>query len=296
MLKNCVKSTHPFGVFLAVLLIITSVVMSGCGSGGPGDLQNIVRGIVLDSASSDAPVAGASVTIGGKSGTTAADGSFSVSGASLGSSTASVTTTGQTPQTIAFEPSVGPGTLDGLVLTLNIGQIRGRVTLANQPVVNAVVTETGSGFFVTTNADGRFLLPNILPGATSIVVVAQSASATRNVTVVNGLNDVGTIALAEDTNPDPPGPPAGTLIGKITLSDQASATAGAGTTVFLLRNGVQIDQALTNPNAEFGFYALPGAGYSLLVRKNAYKDASSDVFAITDPSTTLRKDLTLDPN
>jgi hypothetical protein len=182
-----------------------------------------------------------------------------------------------------------------LVLTLNIGQIRGRVTLAGQPVANAIVTETVTGFPVQQMRTVAFcwrayrrdrhrsswLLPQL-----------RDKGCHR----VNGLNDLGTIALNADTNPNPPGPPAGTLIGKITLSDQASGTAGAGTTVFLLQNGVQIDQALTNANAEFGFYALPGAGYSILVRKNAYQDATSDVFAITDPSTPLRKDLTLDPN
>jgi hypothetical protein len=127
-------------------------------------------------------------------------------------------------------------------------------------------------------------------------VVAGGSSKTVNVTVVNGLNDIGDIVLENDPNPNPPPPPPGTLIGKITLANQSSPTAGADTLVFLLRNGVQIDQALTNPNAEFSFYALPGAGYSLLVRKNAYQDKTSSLFEITNPAVPLRIDLTLDPN
>jgi hypothetical protein len=169
------------------------------------------------------------------------------------------------------------------------------VTLANQPVEGARITDLGTGFEVFTNADGSFLLESIPAGATSVVAVAPTASKTVTVTVVNGLNDIGTIVLEADTNTNPPGPPGGTLIGKITLSDQASPTAGAGTTVFLLRNGVQIDQALTNSNGEYGFYALPGGGYSVLVRKNAYQDEQSDVFDITNPAVPVRRDLTLDP-
>jgi hypothetical protein len=271
----------------------------GCGSGGGGGgpLQNEVRGIVRDSANSDLPVGGATVTIGGASATTlASDGSFVIRGASLGSSTATVTVPGQPAQTIAFEPPVGPGTLEGVILTLNIGQIRGRVLLANLPVDDALVTETGTAFPYRTNADGRFLIENVPAGATTVVAVAGGSSKTVNVTVVNGLNDIGNIVLENDPSPNPPGPPPGTLIGKITLADQASPTAGAGTVVFLLRNGIQIEQALTNPNAEFSFYALPGAGYSVLVRKNAYQDKASGVFEITNPAVPLRIDLTLDPN
>ncbi|MES2463079.1 MAG: hypothetical protein V4671_21040, partial [Armatimonadota bacterium] len=284
------------GVFFAFLLLTAGALSGGCGSGGDnGGLQNIVRGIVRDSANGDNPVGGATVTIGGKTGTTATtDGSFTITGASLGSTTAVVTVPGQAAQTIAFEPAVGPGTLDGLILTLNIGQIRGKVTLANQPVDGARVTDLTTGFEVFTKEDGTFLLESIPAGATSVIASVTTAAKTVPVTVVNGLTDIGTIVLEEDTNTNPPGPPSGTLVGKITLSDQTSATAGAGTLVFLQRNGVQVDQAVTDANAEFRFYALPGTGYSLLVRKNAYQDEQSDVFDITNPAVPLRKDLTLD--
>jgi hypothetical protein len=299
VLRTGSNTTRALGVLIAFILLVAGTLSGGCGSGGDGGggLQNEVRGIVRDSANNDAPVSGATVTIGGKSATTTApDGSFVIRGASLGSSTATVTAPGQPAQTIAFEPPVGPNTLDGLILTLNIGQIRGRVVLANQPVEDALVTEIGTAFPVATKADGTFLLESIPAGATSVVAVAGGAAKTVNVNVVNGLNDIGDIVLENDPNTDPPGAPAGTIIGKITLTDQTSPTAGAGTLVFLLRNGVQIDQALTNPNAEFQFYAVPGGGYSLLVRKNAYADKQSEVFEVTNPAVPLRKDLTLDLN
>jgi hypothetical protein len=291
------KVTRFSGVLAALFLLCAVFLAGGCGSGGGGtDLQNQVSGLVRDSANSDNPVANATVTIGGKTATTATDGSFTIQGASLGSTTAVVTAPSQAAQTIGFDTPVTAGSVSGLILTLNIGQIRGKVLLAGQPVENALVTESGTGFQIATKADGTFLIESIPPGATSIVVVAPTASATKDVTVVNGLTDVGNIVLEADANPNPPGPPGGTLIGKITLSDQTSATAGAGTTVFLLKNGVQVDQALTNSNAEYGFYALPGDGYSVLVRKNTYQDKQSDVFSITDPATPVRKDLTLDPS
>ena len=106
---------------------------------------------------------------------------------------------------------------------------------------------------------------------------------------------MGNLVLAADTNTTPPGPPAATLVGKITLSDQPTAGASAGTSVFLLQNGVQIDQKVADASGNYSFYALPGTGYSVLARKNTYGDAVSDVFAITNTAASVSKDLTLNP-
>ncbi len=296
MLRTSFYTTRILSVAMALLLLTAGLMMGGCGSSGPGPgVENTVSGLVRDSANRDAAVPGATVVIGGASATTAADGTFVIQKASLGATTATVTAPGQGAQTLGFQPAVGIGTLNGLILTLNIGQIRGKVLLANQPVAGAIVTEENTGFSVTTNSDGTFLLDSIPAGATSIIAVAPTATATKILTVVNGLNDVGNIALVVDTNTNPPGPPAATLVGKITLSDQPTAGAAAGTAIFLLQNGVQIDQKVADSSGNYSFYALPGSGYSVLARKNAYGDAASDVFAITNTAISVSKDLTLSP-
>ena len=296
MLRTGFLTTRLLSIAAAFLLLTIGLITGGCGSSGNNiGLENTVSGLVRDSAAGDAVVAGATVVIGGASATTAADGTFTIRKASLGSTTATVTAPGQAAQTIGFQPAVGVGTLNGLILTLNIGQIRGKVLLANQPVSGALVTEEGTGFSVTTASDGTFLLESIPAGATSISAVAPTATATKTLTVVNGLNDVGNIVLVVDTNTNPPGPPAATLLGKITLSDQPTAGAAAGTNVFLLQNGVQIDQKVADSSGNYSFYALPGSGYSVLARKNAYGDAVSDVFAITNTAASVSKDLTLSP-
>ncbi|MBC8103567.1 MAG: hypothetical protein H7Z41_13395 [Cytophagales bacterium] len=299
MLKqNCLVRVRWLSALSVVLTVLLGLLPSGCGGGGGGggELPTVVRGTVRDSARSDQPVGGATVTIGGVTATTnAADGSFEIRGAALGTTLAVVTAPAQAPQTLAFAEPVDFGARDDLILTLNIGQIRGRVVLGGQPVAGAQVTELTTGFSIPTSQDGRFLLESIPPGASTVFAIAATASVSRQIPVVNGVNEAGDLVLVDETDTNPPPAPPATLIGKITLSDQPSAAA-AGTAVLLLRGGIQIEDTVTDAAGEYRFYVPPGGGYSVLARRNAYQDALSGPLTITDPSVPLRADLTMNPN
>jgi len=82
------------------LLFVAGLMLVGCGGGsGGGDASaqiGDVSGLVRE-ASTQTPIAGASVTIGGKSATSGADGTFAITGIAVGSQSASVTKTGYQP-------------------------------------------------------------------------------------------------------------------------------------------------------------------------------------------------------
>lgn len=274
---------------LITLALWPLVLLSGCGGGGGGGGSTTVVGKVLDSRNGDNPVAGATVAIGGASATTIADGSFTIRGASGGATTATITAPGQQAQTIAFSPPVAAsGSTNVGDLILNIGQIRGRVlTPQGQPAVGALVTVIATGDNVLTGADGRFQVDNIPSGTTDVTAVLGTASVTRQVTVGDGVTEIGDLTLVDDPNPNPPGQPK-TIQGTITLSDGASAT---GLTVRLLRNGVDFEQAATNAAGGYEFY-VPVGTYGLRVSKPGYQDATGQV-TVTNPATPVQADLTL---
>ncbi|GAB4463133.1 MAG: hypothetical protein OHK0029_31280 [Armatimonadaceae bacterium] len=253
---------------------------------------------MLNSANGDEPVEGATVTIGGVTVTTRtrdnADannnvGTFVIVNPQTGVSTATITPPGGSPQTVAFEPPIGPGDNGQVELFINIGQVRGRVLLPNgQPATNAFVTVAATGETRAVNTNGTFLLELIPVGDTQVFAVQGTASATRTVTVAAGVNEVGDIALVDDPNPTPPGVP-NTIIGKVTVP---GVGAIAGTNIILFRDGVQIEATQTNATGDYGFYVPPG-NYTVRAIRPGFADTDSAPLALTDPNTPIRADLTM---
>jgi hypothetical protein len=245
-------------------------------------------------------VEGATVTIGGISAVTRtvdnADannnvGTFEIVNPQQGANTAVITPVGGSSQTVAFEPSIGPGDNGFAEMFLNIGQVRGRVLLPNgQPATNAFVTVAATGETKSVNSNGTFLISLVPPGETQVFAVQGTASATTTLTVGNGVNEAGDMPLVDDPNPNPPGLP-NTITGRVTVPGVGTP---AGTNVILFRDGVQIEAVVTNGNGEYGFY-VPAGNYSVRAIRSGFRDADSGVLNLTNPSTPLRADLTMTP-
>ena len=302
-----------YAAFVAALAAL--FLSSGCGGGGGGNnggnntttngnASTTISGLVLDSAAGDAVVEGAVVVIGGKSATTRTvdnanannpTGSFVITDAPVGTELATVTAPGGVAQTIRFSPPIGAGTNSPIELIINIGQISGRVLLANgQPANGAFVTVGSTGDSVNTDSAGRFFIPNIPVGPTDLFVVLGTASKTQTVPVNVGNTDVGDVILVDDTSTTPPGIP-NTIVGVVTLNDPLGAIPASSTSVVLFRNNIQIEATTTDAQGNFGFYVPVGAGYSLRASRPAFQDANSPAVSVTNPNVALRVDLTLQP-
>jgi hypothetical protein len=150
-----------------------------------------------------------------------------------------------------------------------------------------------SGASTNAEADGRFTLPTVPPGATEITFVLGTQSATVTVTVgESGITDVGDVRLQDDPNPNPPGPPQ-TIAGIVALPAGAVEPL-AGTTVILLRaeTNAEIERSVTyDEQGRYGFY-VPIGNYRIVARRVGYVDAVGDI-SVTDPSTPAVVNLTL---
>lgn len=285
----CRRSVFGFSFWFVLLGLLA--VLPGCGGGGGGGTSGAdttVVGRVLDSANQDLPVANARIEIGGATTTTGADGAFTLRGATIGATAATITPPTGPAQIVAFSPPVARGSNGSFELIINIGQIRGVVLGVNgQPANGAFVTELGTGERVTTGADGSFRLDNVPAGPTSVTAVLLTASVTQAVTVGVGAGDPIQLRLVDDPNPTPPGAPR-TIEGRIALSDGASP---AGLVVRLLRDQTQIEQTVTAADGSYSFYVPPGT-YEIRVAKDLYREAVGRV-TVSDPTTPIRVDLAL---
>ncbi len=147
-------------------------------------------------------VAGVTVTAGGKTATTNADGDYSIAGVPTGSTSISVVRSSVPAGYSVSGPLTRNVTTAGLsgvdfFTTRDTGTVSGRVT---DPSGNGVagVTVTAGGKTAVTNADGDYSIAGVPTGSTSISVVRSSVPAgysvngplTRNVTTagVSGVN------------------------------------------------------------------------------------------------------------
>lgn len=281
------------------------VALAGCGGGG-GGVSTTVTGMVRDSADGDNEVGGATVVIGGASATTYTldnassahpVGSFEIKNPTVGATTAVVTAPGKAPQTIAFQPGIAKGNNSGLTLFLNIGQIRGRVVgIDSKPAVGAfvVVSTTLGSAFASTEADGTFLVENIVPGDAEVTASLGPANVVKAVTVGSGVSEVGDLQLVEDNNPNPPDRMT-TIRG--TVSNRVGGIAIGGASVILRRGGVQVETTTTDTQGKYGFLRPVGT-YSITVLAAGFVDGDTGEFTLssanTPPNAPLVKDIALD--
>lgn len=287
--------------FLALSALAS--LAAGCGGGGGSDSSAAsVKGIVYDSLQSDLPIEGATVTIGTVSAVTTARpqasasnqvGSFRISGAVIGATTATVTVPGKPPQTIAFQPSLTSGTNPDLALYLNIGQVRGRVIDETaKPVKNAfVVVNTSQGSISGfSSTDGTFLLDLVPDGPAELSAGFGSKLATKNLTVAFGINEAGDLALQVDPNPNPPAL-LKTISGKVTSALDSSPIAAAP--VFLLRDSIQLETINTDTAGNY-FFIVPAGSYSVQALPGGYVGETKPA-VLANPNNPLTVNFSLTP-
>lgn len=76
-------------IYIAIIAALGALLFSGCGGGGGGGGLTLT-GRVVDGANSNQPLAGATVSLQNQHTTTAADGTFTLSGLTLGTNTLTV--------------------------------------------------------------------------------------------------------------------------------------------------------------------------------------------------------------
>ena len=287
--------------FLALSALAS--LAAGCGGGGGNDNNAAqVKGIVYDSLQSDLPLEGVTVTIGTASAVTTARaqanstnlvGSFRISGAVIGASTATITVAGQSPQTVAFQPSLAAGTNPDLALYINIGQVRGRVLDETaKPVKNAfVVVNTAQGSISGfSNTDGTFLLDLVPDGPAELSAGSGSKIATKSLTVAFGINEAGDLTLQVDPNPNPPAL-LKTISGKVTSAVDSSPIPNAP--VFLLRESIQLETINTDTEGNY-FFIVPAGTYEVQAVPGGYVSETKPA-VLANPNNPLTVNFSLTP-
>jgi Carboxypeptidase regulatory-like domain len=283
-------------IFVFLLAIACFSMTGGCGSGGNNKGTNTgngsggvgsVRGVVYDAAAKDIEVENATVTIGGQSGLTrTADnangspvGSYLLASIPTGTDTAEVQLSGQTAkQRFAFTPPVIKNGVNLVNLYINIGQIRGIILRPDgKPAAGAFVTFISNlrSEPTQTDADGKFLFPIVPKGEVRLESQFGPASDVRTVTVGNGLLDVGTIKLVEQSSPNPPGLPY-SIKGKVT----ANSLPITNLSVALIRNNIQQEAAQTGSDGTYQF-AVPAGTYTLRITSGTFQDAEKTITLVS---------------
>jgi hypothetical protein len=185
------------------------VLLVACGGGGehrgptdpgPPVLTSSLSGVVTTVGTSS-PVAGATVSVGGQSLTTTADGRYAFSGLSVGQATLSVQRSGYEPYSRTITLVSGSNTLNvelsqstgGTSVT---GTIRGTYPLTGQTVVLSGATVTIAGKSDTTDAAGNFQVPTVPEGNQEVLVRLSGWREYRQAHFISSTNRNLTIELA----------------------------------------------------------------------------------------------------
>ncbi|WP_256762422.1 carboxypeptidase regulatory-like domain-containing protein [Cohnella sp. WQ 127256] len=154
----------------------------------------------------DDPISGATVSIGGISAVTGAQGQYTLSNVPAGSQTINVSKAGYNNETANVTVTAGQSvSASVIVLSVSAVQTTGTVTGAvygpnNNPLLGATVAI--GGISVVTDAQGQYTLGNVLAGSQTInVSKAGYNNGTANVTVTAGQSvSAGVITLSAVTS------------------------------------------------------------------------------------------------
>ncbi|MCE1246940.1 MAG: carboxypeptidase regulatory-like domain-containing protein [Firmicutes bacterium] len=171
------KGKHTGALFLSLLLIISMFVFQGCNSGGSeggSSATGVVSGIVT-TGSSAIPLSNVLVSIGTISSESDTNGSYQLTGVTVGSQTISATRAGFDAFTATVEVVADQTTELNITMTPDSskGTVVGTVTDASSgsPIEAATVT-IGSNS-TTTNEKGHFLIGNLTTGTYSVSVIRE---------------------------------------------------------------------------------------------------------------------------
>lgn len=157
-----------------------------------------VKGVVYAGSDTSQRIAGATVSLGGRTATTNSDGYYEFAGVSAGAFTATATASG-------FAPSGVTRTAGGAVTWASISMSRSAGTAILQGVVyrgsdssdrvaNATI-ELSSGVIAQTDGNGYYRIDGLAPGAVTITARAGGDSGSVGRTLENGSATWGSVSL-----------------------------------------------------------------------------------------------------
>jgi hypothetical protein len=254
---------------------LVALISAGCGGGGGGSSSNgqavTVTGRVLRAETGIAPNPPATVSIGGVTTTTAADGTFTLTTGN-GAKTATIAATGSMTRTITIALAASQPTNLGDIYISDTGytaSVSGRVVASVNgvltPIGNATVTIANSS--ATTKTDGTFVVPNLpidLGNVSGTVgkVTAQGFE-DKPITDVNlqfplktGDNPIGDLLIAAPSGSTPL--PPYTIKGVVQVGGQP--VANAPVTLMTTVNGVvnTLGSTTTDVNGTYTFWVTAG--------------------------------------
>jgi hypothetical protein len=295
---------------LLTAAVISAVALFGCGGGGGGAPPANVIGRIL-SASSGAAISGVTVSAGGASFVTIADGSFTLQNIPSNSTQITVSGTGIKTLTQTL-PTLTPNSTNDLrdIFVLDNSDpnalynavLRSQVVRADNlnPVAGATVNISGQ--VATTDTNGNFSFSNLPAGlggfTTPVGVVRATGFEDKPVVFEFPLaasppdNVFPAIQIAVPVGSDPPGGPFN-ITGKVSLSGNPPPSDLSFTNVTLINkaNGATVGTVSTRADGRFGFWVV-GGSYTVRAEHVGYTTQNKDVQVAT-PDDTEVVDFTL---
>jgi hypothetical protein len=170
-----------------------------CSGGGGGGGAGTVRGVITDSASTQA-IAGANVSADtGQNDTTDAGGNYTLNAVPAGSRSVSVTAAGYDPQNKPANVQDAQETFVDFTLVAQssggYGTIKGTVNDANGAKLSDVSVTTDSGPSAITNNGGKFTIQNV-PAGDRTITASKSGYVTQQQVVALTAGDSQTVNFA----------------------------------------------------------------------------------------------------
>ena len=265
------NAIYKLGVAIGVFCAF-AIGLTGCGGGGGGGgpISNpvTVTGTVLSADSASIPTA--SVKIGGQTVTTDANGKFTIANVAAGTTTGSVTATGEMPLTLTLSLKANAANDLGTLYLSNVGYsatVTGRVVKSTGGIVTPVggATVTIANATTLSKTDGTFTLSNLPVGLGGNPGVVGKISAAgfedKALTADNlqfplaaGANPIGDqiIALSSGSSLNPPTAPY-TIKGVVTVGGLPTANVS----ITLATGGISLGSTTTDATGTYTFWVVP---------------------------------------
>ncbi len=198
-------------------------ICANCSSGAV--TTGTVTGSVTDVATTS-PINGATVSAGGVSTSTAADGTYTLANVPAGAAvTVTASATGYQSASQSVSLSAGGEAIANFALVANsasgTGTVTGTVTNVNTKAAISGAAVSGGGQTTTTASDGTYTLANV-PAGTAVTIMASAngyQNAQQTITLSSGGNSTANFALTPITT--------GTVSGGVFRTSDGTAIAGA---------------------------------------------------------------------
>lgn len=220
--------------------------------------------------STGAAIAGAVVTAQGKTATTAADGSYSITGLNSGTTSVSVSRSGFTTVTQAAILADGANTLNVTLTASGTGttSLSGTITTSTGAALPGA-TITVQTKTATSGSDGSFTIPDVTAGPTSVNVSKIGFQGqVLQVTLVPGANTLN-VALVATT-------PRATLSGTVTFNGNPVSGVTVST------QGLSVT---TGSDGTYRFSDLTTGSTTVTAQKAGFQDARQALTLVTGNNT-----------